>query len=156
MVRRIREDNCTVPYAYCTVPYCCCCCCFFSWYLSIYPSSLSWSSSLLSSSSLLLLFSCVFIHLPLFGFLLMLKCFSFGCLFVWFSFLFFFYDISVGPKHGILFQKTSCSSSDEILCTCSSPVLPKPVKVGVFLFFFMFVRHEWTLKKLTRKQSNFE
>ena len=138
---------------------------FFSWYLSIYPSSLSWSSSLLSSSSLLLLlllllsllllFSGVFIHLPLFGFLLMLKCFSFGCLFVCFFFL-FFYDISVGPKHGILFQKTSCSSSDEILCTCSSPVLPKPVKVGVFLFFFMFVRHEWTLKKLTRKQSNFE
>ena len=52
-----------------------------------------------------------------------------------FGFLFLFYDLSVGPKHGILFQKKSCSSSDGILCTCSSPVLPEPVKV----------------KKLTRK-----
>ena len=48
----------------------------------------------------------------------------FTCL-VFFS----FFDLSVGPKHGILFQKKSCSSSDGILCTCSSPVLPEPVKV---------------------------
>ena len=69
---------------------------FFPWYLSIYPYSLWWSSLLLLlllslslSLLLLLLFSCVFIHLSLFGFLLMLKCFSFGCLFLWFPLLFF-------------------------------------------------------------------
>ena len=54
-------------------------------------------------------------------------------LFICLFFFSFIYDLSVGPKHGILFQKTSCSSSDGILCACSSPVLPKPVKVDVFV-----------------------
>ena len=39
----------------------------------------------------------------------------------------------MGPKHGILFQTSGCSSGEGILCSCS--VLSKPVKVNILFIF---------------------
>ena len=60
---------------------------------------------------LLLLFSCVFIHLPLFGVLLMLKCFSFGCLLVWFSFPFLIYQWGQNMEYS--FKKKVAAAATE-------------------------------------------
>ena len=52
---------------------------------------------------------------------------------------YYYYYLSVGPKHGTVFQKPSCSSSEGILC--KSSMFSKSIKVNGFCLF-LFARHE--------------
>ena len=105
---------------------------------------------------------CYYYHYYLAAFLFICRCLAFyWCSSVFllvvhlFVFLFFYLWFISGTKTWNTLSKNKLQQQRRNIVRVLKSSVTQTSQGGCFCFF-MFVRHEWTLKKLTRKQSNFE